>query len=144
MKIKLLLATVLVLILIQFFPIERTNPPVDTKMDIASQVNVAPDVLKLMKDACYDCHSHETKFPSYTKYQPLGWWIRGHIRGGRMKVNFSDWGLYDEREKIAKAEKCAEVMEEGRMPLGSYARMHPEAKLTDAQINQLIQFFKNI
>lgn len=144
MKIKILLATLLVLILIQFFPIERINPSSDPQLHLNKQVQVNADIEQLLIKACYDCHSYDTKYPSYTKYQPLGWWIRGHIRGGRMKVNFSDWGLYSDRDKIAKAQECAEVMEEGRMPLGSYVRMHPEAKLTESEVDQLIGFFKTI
>jgi len=34
------------------------------------------------------------------------------------------------------------MVEEGEMPLNSYTIMHGEAKLTDAQRLQLVEFFK--
>ncbi len=42
---------------IQFIPVDRINPPVQE--DIATP----PQVKFILKRACYDCHSHETKWP---------------------------------------------------------------------------------
>lgn len=144
MKTKLLLATFAILILIQFFPIKKENPAIDTKHKFSQLVEIPTSTKALLKAACYDCHSHETEFPGYTRMQPLGWWIRGHIRGGRLKVNFSEWGTYTDKEKVAKIQECKEVLEEGRMPLGSYKLLHPESKLKEAEIKELVGFFDNL
>ena len=144
MKTKVLIATVLIFLVIQFFPISKENPSIKAGNDLTEQVTVDQTTKNLLKAACYDCHSHETTFPSYTRLQPVGWWLRSHVRGGRMKVNFSEWASYSSKEKIAKAQECKEVLEENRMPLSSYTWLHPEAKLDQASKQQLMTFFENL
>ena len=57
-------------------------------------------------------------------------------------MNFSIWGTYSEKRKNHKLEECIEMIEEGEMPISSYTLMHGEAKLTDSQKLQLVEFFK--
>ncbi len=131
-----------VLVIIQFFGIDKNNPPVDPQQEFMAMVETPDDVAKLLKDACYDCHSHETKYPWYTNVQPVAWWIGNHIGEGRGHLNFSVWGTYDAEKKAHKAEEGAEEVEKGKMPLTSYPPMHPEARLSDAQRERLASWFK--
>jgi hypothetical protein len=52
---------------------------------------------------------------------------------GREEMNFTDWG---DRSKSAK--KLAEVIESRKMPPRQYLLMHPEARLSDAEIQQFV------
>ncbi len=143
MKKKIFLALLVVLLVIQFFPIKHENPDSPAEKDfIVSLGSEYPEAQKMIKDACYDCHSNNTVYPSYTRVQPLGWFIRSHIRGGRMKVNFSNWSDYSPKEKIHHLQECKEVLEENRMPMKSYTWMHPPSKLSKEQKQQLISFFE--
>lgn len=146
MKKKILLAVVIFLVIIQFVPISKTNPPVLEGQTLSSSIepSVTPQVLSLLKGACYDCHSNETTYPNYTRAQPLGWWIKGHIKAGREKLNFSEWATYSAKEQIKQAQKCIEVMEQGRMPMKSYTWMHPKGKLSDQEEKILLDFFENL
>ena len=54
---KILIAIGVILIGIQFIPVERTNPPV------TQEINAPPNVLSILKTSCYDCHSNETEWP---------------------------------------------------------------------------------
>jgi len=129
MKTKVILGLILVLILIQFFQIDKTNPPIDSTKDFEKMETL---------------HSHETTFPSYTKVQPLGWFVRSHVRGGRINLNFSEWGNYTSKQKSHKLQECVEVIEQGRMPMKSYTWMHPNAKLSDKQQSELIELFRRL
>lgn len=139
-KIFILLAFVLVVM--QFFTIDKNNPPIDERKTFAAIVNPPADILKLLKDACYDCHSNETKYPWYTNVAPLSWWIKKHINKGREHLNFSEWVSYSEEDRKHLLHESEEEVEEKHMPLSSYVRMHSEADLSDADRQKLITWLK--
>lgn len=126
-----ILAIVVLLVLIQLVPYGRahTNPPV-----VQEPAWDSPTTRTLAKRACFDCHSNETAWPWYTNVAPVSWMIQRHVDEGRQKLNFSDWGNSRERE----LDEIAEVILEGEMPLPNYLPMHPEARLTPAEKQALI------
>ncbi len=133
-----------IFVLIQFIRIDKTNPPIDPKLDFVATVN-PPQVLKTkIIDACYDCHSNDSKYPWYTNIAPVSWWIKGHINGGRKHLNFSTWNQYSKDKQKHKLEESVEMLENKWMPLGSYTWLHPEAKMTDTEREDMISFFKKM
>jgi len=139
-----LLALVAILLVIQLFRIDKTNPPVEPGTDFMALANPPADVAQILKSSCYDCHSHETKYPWYTNVAPVSWWIGNHIKEARGHLNFSAWNTYDAEKKAHKAEECAEEVEKKLMPLKSYLRMHPEARLSDEQRERFSAWFKSV
>ncbi|MEZ4960473.1 MAG: heme-binding domain-containing protein [Saprospiraceae bacterium] len=137
-----LLVLLAALVVIQFFQIDKNNPESDPAKDFSALENPPQDVAKLLKSACYDCHSHETVYPWYTNFQPVGWWIKGHIKGARQHLNFATWGDLEAKKKAKKMDEMVDETEGGDMPLKSYTWMHAEAKLTDAQRHTLVDWFK--
>lgn len=138
-----LLTIFILLIIFQFFRIDKTNPPLDAANDIAVVAQMPAELHTLIKASCYDCHSNEVKYPWYTNVAPLSWWIKHHINEGREELNFSEWGTYKSRRIDKKLKECAEMLEEGEMPLSSYTIIHGEAKLSEAQKAQLIAWFNS-
>ena len=143
---KILFFLLLLLLVIQFNPISKDNPSINEAVALSSATEplLTAEITTLLRNACYDCHSNSTIYPKYTRFQPLGWWIKGHIKGGRQKLNFDDWGNSSEKQKIKYAQECIEVINEGRMPLKSYTWMHPEGKLSDTENKKLIEFFEKL
>lgn len=135
---------VAVFIIIQFFRIDKTNPPIDSKLDFVATMNPPAAISKKIVDACYDCHSHDTKYPWYTDIAPVSWWIKGHIKGGRKHLNFSQWTEYSKGKQEHKLEECIEMLEKKWMPLGTYTWLHAEAKMTDSERKEMISYFKSI
>jgi len=132
------------LVLIQFIRIDKTNPPVDASLDFLATMN-PPEATKLMiKNACYDCHAHTTKYPWYTNIAPVSWWIKGHITNGRSHLNFSTWRNYDADKRAHKIEECIEYVENAWMPLNSYTWLHPEAKMTDDDRQSMVNYLKSL
>jgi len=128
---RLLLFVLVGLFLIQFVPVDRTNPSVEGEI-------FAPDpVMEILRGSCYDCHSNETRWPWYSRVAPVSWRIAEHVRHAREHVNFSEWqGLpVEDREKAM--DEIWEEVEKGAMPLSDYLRMHPEAVLTEPQLETL-------
>ncbi len=95
---KILIAIGVILIGIQFIPVERSNPPVTQEIDAPS------NVLSILKTSCYDCHSNETEWPWYSKVAPVSFLVSADVRNGRKRVNFSEWDKYDEEKKEKKLE----------------------------------------
>lgn len=121
------------LLLIQIVPYGRnyTNPPV---VHEPSWDN--PSTRALAKRACFDCHSNETVWPWYSRIAPVSWLVRHDVNEGRGELNFSDW-LNGGREG-ERADKIRKAIGTGEMPPLAYRVAHPEARLSDAEKQQLI------
>lgn len=133
-----------VLIIIQFFQIDKTQPQIDKTQDYLTMTNPPIHIARMIKGACYDCHSQETVWPWYTYIQPVGWWVRGHTRGARQHLDFSEWGTYGASKQAHKLEECVEEIEEKLMPLKSYGWMHADGRLGDADRVILADWFKKV
>ena len=139
---RIALFLLLALIVIQFIPVNRSAPEVDPSQDFVSAYEMPSDFYTLVKNACYDCHSNEVEYPWYAKVAPVNFWIQDHVNEGREHLNFSIWGSYDIERRLHKLEEMAEEVEEGHMPLNSFTWMHPEARLTDEQRDDLVGWFE--
>ncbi len=129
---------------IQSIRIDKTTEPVNPATDFIALTSANTDIANTLKVACYDCHSNQPTYPWYTNIAPFSWWIKHHIDEGSHHLNFSIWGTYTEKRKNHKLDECVEMVEEGEMPMSSYTLMHGDAKLTDAQKQQLVEFFKSL
>ncbi|MGE5431987.1 MAG: heme-binding domain-containing protein [Syntrophomonadaceae bacterium] len=128
----ILVGIVILLVIIQLVPVKKDNPPALTEVRWDS-----PQTRSLARRACYDCHSNETTWPYYSHIAPVSWFLSDHVHEGRKHLNFSQWSYPRDRE-IKKARGMVKQIKEGEMPLDSYLWMHPEAKLTDNEKQQLI------
>ncbi len=131
-----LLSIVLLLVLVQFFPrrvFHRANPPVNPANSIEARAHaLTPAVAGILQRACYDCHSHRTVWPWYSRVAPVGWLMSHDVRQGRREVNFSDWARYNPKRAAHKLQEICERVEEGEMPLWYYQPLHPASKLSAA------------
>ena len=130
------------LMVLQFFQIEKSNPAIIPAKDFITVMNPPKEITGMLKTACYDCHSHQTEYPWYTYTQPLAWWIKDHIDQGRDELNFSEWTDYTPRRADHKLEEAAEYTLNEEMPLPSYTWVHGHARLTDEQRKALADWFE--
>ncbi len=133
-----------VIIIIQFFQIDKSAPESKPQSDFMAMTNPPIEIKAILEQACYDCHSHKTNYPWYSNVQPVGWWLVDHVDDGRGHLNFSTWAEYDAEKQAHKVSECMEEVEEGEMPLNSYTWAHGEAKLTSEQREQLVTWFETL
>lgn len=116
--------------LFQLVPYGRahTNPPVTGTPSWDS-----PRTEELAKRACFDCHSHDTKWPWYSAIAPVSWRIQKHVDEGRAKFNVSAMDRPQE-----EAGEAGETVQKGEMPPFDYLLAHPEARLSAAEKRDLI------
>ena len=124
-----LLGLVGLLVVIQAVPYGRAheNPPV-----AAEPAWDSPATRDLTVRACYDCHSNETVWPWYSNVAPVSWLVARDVEEGRKKLNFSQWGDSQEVDDVVHS------IQEGEMPPVYFGWMHPAARLSDAETQQLI------
>lgn len=135
-----------VFVAVQLIPVwlYQTNPPVKSTPAWDS-----PQTEGLARRACFDCHSNETKWTVASRIAPGSWLATWHVVRGRDELNFSDLAAKAEQGEAGEAgeqgeagergKEIAEQINEGEMPPPSYLLLHPEARLTDAEKQQLIQ-----
>jgi hypothetical protein len=114
---------------IQFIPVKgvASNPPERTPL------GAPPEVEAIMRRACLDCHSNETRWPLYSRVAPGSWLMVRDVTKGRQHLNFSEWDESDDDEKKIDRENCWEKIETGEMPPWFYVYpMHLSAKLSEA------------
>ena len=141
---KILLWIVGVFIVMQLVPVDRTNKPVDKKQNFVDVLQSPKQVQEILKNACYDCHSNEVKYPKYAYVAPISWSIKHHINEGRERVNFSEWTSYNAEQKDHILDDIIESVQNKEMPLKGYIPMHPEANLTDAQRKIFTDYFTEL
>ena len=141
---KVLIFLLVVLVIMQFFRIDKTNPKVEKAKDLIAITNPPAVIEKMLRSACYDCHSNETKYPWYSNVAPVSWVLADHIKEGREYLNFSKWGDYSEDKANHKLHECEEEVEHKEMPIKGYTLTHGDADLSDEQREKLADWFKSI
>lgn len=140
---KILIVLLVALVIIQFIPIDRSVTDPGDSVDFIYMTDPPNDVVVTLMNACYDCHSYETRYPWYSNFAPVKFWIQDHIEEGREHLNFSEWGNYDNERREHKLEEIAEEVEEGHMPLDSYTWMHGDARLDSEEIADVVNWVEN-
>jgi len=124
---RVILVILVAAVAIQFIPVTRTNPPADIEVDPPA------DVHALLRRACYDCHSHETRWPWYSRVAPVSWLVAHDVHEGRKDLDFSDWPAFDFDLQGDLLADVAKQVKNGKMPPSLYTFMHVDARLTDEE-----------
>ena len=120
------LAVCVAFIVIQFVPVDRTNPP------LQGEFHGSAEVVSVLRRACYDCHSNETVWPWYSRIAPVSWVIAHDVNEGRAGLNFSTWNQLSAEKQAEAIKESWEEVAEGKMPTWYYVALHPEARLSAA------------
>ena len=121
----------LVLVAIQFVPVRRTSHLG------AGDPDAPREVQWILRRACYDCHSTETRWPIWAYVAPMSWLVVRDVDRAREILNFSDWAAYGHRRRVALRTMVGPVTAGHRMPLWYYLTLHPDAQLSDRDLATL-------
>ncbi len=116
---------------IQFVPVVRTNELG------AGDPDTPRDVQWILRRACYDCHSGETRWPVWAYVAPFSWQVVRDVDRAREILNFSDWVLYEPDRRVALRALIGPVTASHRMPLWYYLTLHPDSRLAAADVATL-------
>ncbi len=135
---------VLGLVIIQFFPPEKDTTEEVPVTDFVNNFDVPEKVQHVLRDACYDCHSNNTRYPWYSKVQPVGWYLQNHINKAKEDLNFSEFGNYSDRQQNSKINGIINQVREDEMPLPAYTLMHRDARLSEEDKKAFIDYMDSI
>lgn len=141
---KIIFWVLVVFALVQFFPTDKVNKPVDRKVNFVDTKKTPEKINTLLKNACYDCHSNETVYPKYAFIAPISWSIKSHINEGREHLNFSVWEAYNKDLKESMLKKAIQTIQNKTMPMPGYIVYHPEANLSNAERTLLEKYFEEM
>lgn len=113
---------------IQFVPVHRTN-----RLG-AGDPDAPRDVKWVLRRACYDCHSTETRWPLWAYVAPMSWQVVADVDRARERLNFSDWTTYARDRRVALRALSGPLTATHRMPLWYYVTLHPDARLSDGDL----------
>ena len=130
---RILVILLALFILIQFFRPKKNLSAGISKNDISTQYPVPDSVQAILKVACNDCHSNNTRYPWYAEIQPTAWWLNNHINDGKKDLNFSEFTSYRLRKQYTKFDQINKLVKGNEMPLPSYTWIHKDARLTIKQ-----------
>lgn len=131
---KFILIFVGILIVLQFVKSERIYQEVNPQTDFLLVLKAPKEVARIVKANCYDCHSRQVEYPWYASVAPISFVIEHHVEEGMKHLDFSDWTKYAPKKAAHKLEEIVEEVEEGKMPLKSYALLHGELSEEDEKI----------
>lgn len=128
--VRILLAAVGLFVLVQLVPYGRnhSNPAVQAEPRWAS-----PQTRQLAQTACFDCHSNLTTWPWWSNVAPGSWLVYRDVVDGRGALNFTEWNRPQDG-----AGDAIEVIQSGSMPPWYYTILHPNANLSQAEKQALI------
>ncbi len=123
---------------LQFIRPKLDNPPVQAEIQAPAAVK------EILRTACYNCHSNETKLAWFDEIVPAYWLVSKHVNEGRKDLNFSEIGAKPVAQQEAILFEAFNQIQLGAMPPVSYRLPHPEARLSAAQLQTLRSYLVSV
>lgn len=136
--VRILVALALVIAAIQFVPVERTDPAVDSKLEVRGSVT------DILVRSCFDCHSHRTSWPWYSRVAPVSWLLSHHVEEGRQRLDFSLWQQYSLEKQQRLSAEAVEEVDRNEMPLPMHLVLHPVARISGSDRERLAAWAQSL
>lgn len=101
------------------------NPPVK------GTIPAPPEVVGILRNSCFDCHSNETRITWLQKLPIVREMVASDVRGACSILNFTEWDTYTPMEKDGLIYMAVMAAAQEQMPPEDYLMIHPHAKLTE-------------
>jgi hypothetical protein len=102
-----------------------------------------PQVVRILERSCQNCHSEKTEWPLYSYVAPMSWMIENDVERGRSHMNLSRWNGYSPEKQQEILSEMSSLVRNRAMPLPRYLLLHPDAKLSDAEVAYLYQWARS-
>jgi hypothetical protein len=105
--------------------------------------SVESPVKGIVSRACQNCHSEKTEWPPYSYIAPMSWMIEKDVHDARSHMNLSRWSDYDPGQRRQILSEIASLVRNHMMPPQRYLLLHPEARLSGADVDVLYQWTRS-
>jgi hypothetical protein len=114
-----------------------------TGQTILREAQVEPETLALFQRACQNCHSQNTEWPWYSHVAPVSWLIARDVQQARSHMNLSQWQDYSTDDRLRLLSAIGSAARNRVMPPQRYLLLHPEARLTNMERQQIYTWTRN-
>jgi Haem-binding domain len=104
---------------------------------ILREAQIAPETLAIIQRACQNCHSQQTEWPWYSHVAPVSWLLARDVQQARLHMNLSRWQDYSTDDRLRLLSEIGSAVRNRKMPVQRYVLLHPEARLTDIERQQI-------
>ena len=122
--------------IIAFGLLQLVRPVIPTK-PAEAELQVPPHVRQILQKDCYSCHSNERRLAWFDQIVPAYWLVQHDILTAREHLNFSTLGSKFAPMQRATLFEAVNMIQLGAMPLPSFTRLHPDAKVTPEELTAL-------
>lgn len=112
----------------------------DNGQVILRDAQIDPETLALVQRACQNCHSQQTVWPWYSGIAPASWLLERDVQQARLQMNLSRWQDYSPDDHLRLLSEIGSAVKNREMPVQRYLFLHPEARLTDAEREQIYRW----
>ena len=79
-------------------------------------------------------------WPWYSHVAPVSWLLARDVQQARLRMNLSRWQDYSTDEQLRLLSAIGSAVRNRQMPVQRYLLLHPEARLTDAERQQIYRW----
>ena len=130
------LAKLMVAGVVVFAALQLVRPGIPLTPETAPP-DVPPDVRRILEKDCYACHSGQPRLSWFDQIVPGYWLVRHDILTAREHLNFSTLGSKPAAAQKATLYEAVNMIQLGAMPLPSFLKLHPDAKVTAEELATL-------
>jgi hypothetical protein len=134
LKWGLLVIAVVAIPLLFIHPFGRVKA-VNSANPLLSGAQIEAPVVNVMQRSCASCHSEQTAWPWYSYVPPMSWMVEKDVRDGRNHFNMSHWNEKSAEKRMEILSEISVMIRNKQMPLPRYTLLHPDAKLSEADIS---------
>lgn len=123
----------LVAAIVLFAALQLVRPAIPAR-PVAAEVQAPPAVRQVLDKSCYSCHSDQRRLAWFDQIAPGYWLVRHDILTAREHLDFSTLGAKPAAVQRATLFEAVNMIQLGTMPLPSFTKLHPEAKVTPDEL----------
>ncbi|MGA2744070.1 MAG: cytochrome P460 family protein [Candidatus Sulfotelmatobacter sp.] len=116
--------------------LQLVRPSIPAKPATA-ELQAPPEIKHILEKDCYSCHSDERRLAWFDQIVPAYWLVRHDILTAREHLNFSTLGNKPAAAQKATLYEAVNMIQLGAMPLPSFLKLHPDAKVTPEELETL-------
>ena len=107
---------------------------------ILRDAQIDTETLAIVQRACQNCHSQRTEWPWYSHVAPVSWLLARDVQQARLHMNLSRWQDYPPEDRLRLLSEIGSAVRNKEMPVQRYLLLHPEARLTDIERQQIYRW----
>jgi hypothetical protein len=130
------LGKLIVVVLVLFALLQVVRPRIPTKPSTA-ELQAPAEVKQVLDKSCYSCHSDQRRLSWFDEIVPGYWLVRHDILTAREHLNFSTLGAKPAPAQKATLYEAVNMIQLGAMPLPQFVKLHPEARVTPAELSTI-------